>query len=278
MTFKDVLKLGEEILSNAQIADAKIDAWLIMEWVAKISKADYFLRMNENVGEEIATEYFALIKRRAERIPLQYITGEQEFMGHTFEVNQNVLIPRADTEILAEEAIKRLSSDMKVLDVCTGSGCILISLMLADGSVSGMGVDISKQALNVAKENARKLGVTPEFIKSDMLDQVTGEFDMIVSNPPYIRTDEIIHLMPEVRDYEPIIALDGKEDGLYFYRKLISASNSHLKDNGLLIMEIGCDQANDVGQLMENEGFTGITVVKDLAGLDRVMIGEKGHV
>ncbi len=278
MTYREGLGIGEEILMRAEISEAKTDAWLLMEWAVGISKNDYFMHMHDEMDEEKSTEYFALIRKRAERIPLQYLTGQQYFFGHVFEVNPNVLIPRADTEILVEEVVRVLKPGMKVLDVCTGSGCILISIMLAGEDIYGVGCDISKQALLVAKENARKHEIAPEFLRSDMLDNVTGEFDIIVSNPPYIRTEEINHLMPEVRDFEPIIALDGREDGLYFYRKLISNSNSHLKENGRLFMEIGCDQANDVSLIMENESFTDIRVIKDLAGLDRVVTGVKGNV
>ncbi|MCR5271715.1 MAG: peptide chain release factor N(5)-glutamine methyltransferase [Lachnospiraceae bacterium] len=278
MTYKELLHQGEEFLTNEGISDAKTDAWLLLEYCAHISKNDYFLRMNDEISEENKVEFFALAKRRAEHIPLQYITGEQCFMGHNFVVNQNVLIPRADTEILCEEAIRLLKPNSRVLDMCTGSGCILISTMLAGDGIMGVGVDVSKQALIVAKENAKRFEVTPEFIKSDLFDSVTGVFDMIVSNPPYIRSEEINHLMPEVRDFEPVQALDGKEDGLFFYRRIIPDSKDYLTDDGVLILEIGCDQAVEVSDLMENEGFTNVRVVKDLAGLDRVVIGVKGYV
>jgi len=278
MTFRTLNKVGSDILEKAGVLDAGIDAYYLLEWVCKIDRNYYLLHADEEVGPEKENEYMHYLKKRSERIPLQYITGEQEFMGFTFHVNPNVLVPRQDTEILVDEARKRLTGKEKVLDVCTGSGCIIISLKKLVPEIDANASDVSKQALAVAKENARNLDVAVNFMRSDMFSQITGKYDMIVSNPPYIRTEEIGHLMPEVRDYEPVMALDGMEDGLFFYRQLASDSKRFLNQGGTLIMEIGCDQADDVSLLLENEGFNDIKVVKDLAGLNRVVIGVIGNV
>ena len=159
------------------------------------------------------------------------------------------------------------------MDMCTGSGCIIISIMRNCSDLIGFGYDISKQALIVAKDNARLNNVSVVFERSDLFENVTGKFDVIVSNPPYIRTEEIEGLMPEVAVFEPIEALDGKEDGLYFYREIISRSKDYLNENGRLIFEVGYDQGPDVLCLMRNKGFKDIRIVKDLAGNDRVVIG-----
>ena len=202
-----------------------------------------------------------------------YIVGETEFMGLKFKVNSSVLIPRQDTETLVEEALKVVRPGMRVLDLCTGSGCVIVSILHNVSDVEGYAVDISKQALNVAKENARLNDVPVLFEHSDLFDHVTGTFDVIVSNPPYICTDEIAKLMPEVRDFEPMEALDGKEDGLYFYRKIIGQCKQYLNPEGHLLFEIGYDQGQKVSALMREIGFHDVQVIKDLARKDRVVTG-----
>ena len=228
----------------------------------------------EKKKAEQEKEYELVLRKRAEHVPLQYITGEQEFMGLPFRVNPSVLIPRQDTETLVEEALKVVKSGMKVLDLCTGSGCILISILSKVSNVEGHGVDISKQALIVAKENAKLNDVAVTFEKSDLFEAVDDTFDVIVSNPPYIPTEDIVTLMPEVAHFEPMQALDGKEDGLYFYRKIIKECKQYLNTNGVILFEIGHNQANDVTQMLQEAGFQEIRVVKDLAGNDRVVIGK----
>lgn len=262
------------MLKEQGIADAKTDAWLLLAMACKIDRNFYYLHMNEEILEEQKQEYASVLKKRAEHIPLQYITGEQEFMGHRFLVNSNVLIPRQDTEVLVEEAIKRVKPGMDVLDMCTGSGCIIISILKNVSDVNAIAADVSKQALIVAKENAKLNEVSVRFETSDLFDHIKGEFDIIVSNPPYIRTEEITKLMPEVRDFEPFNALDGKEDGLYFYRKIVDEGKKYLKPGGYLMFEIGYDQGEEVVGLMRQAGYSEIKVVKDLAGLDRVVIGK----
>lgn len=273
MTFREAISFGEEKLNIAGIEDAKNDAWLLLTFVCKIDRTFYYVHMDDSMSVEQEAEYESVLNKRAEHVPLQYITGEQEFMGLPFRVSDAVLIPRQDTETLVEEALKVIRPGMKVLDMCTGSGCILISILKNVVDVEGAGFDISKQAINVAKENAKLNNVTATFERSDLFEDVSDTYDVIVSNPPYIPTDVIGGLMPEVAVYEPIQALDGKEDGLHFYRRIIASASEYLKPEGMLLFEIGHDQGEAVSGLMTEAGFTGVRVVKDLAGNDRVVIG-----
>nr|WP_330385621.1 peptide chain release factor N(5)-glutamine methyltransferase [Merdimonas faecis] len=268
-----IYKEGAETLEHAGIPDAKLDAWYLLEYVTGISRASYFGDPKREVPKEQAESYREVILRRAGHIPLQHITGEQEFMGYTFLVNPDVLIPRQDTETLTEEALKFTKPGMKVLDMCTGSGCILISLLKSCPGLKGTGCDISEKALKMARENGRRLQVEASWIQSDLFEQISERFDLIVSNPPYIRTGVIEELQEEVRLHDPWIALDGKKDGLYFYRRIIAESTGYIRDNGAMMFEIGHDQAEDVVRLMEEAGYTQIRVKKDLAGLDRVVTG-----
>lgn len=273
LTLQMIYKEGMETLEHAGIPDAKLDAWYLLEYVTGISRASYFGDPKREVPKEQAESYREVILRRAGHIPLQHITGEQEFMGYSFLVNPDVLIPRQDTETLTEEALKFTKPGMKVLDLCTGSGCILISLMKKCHGLTGTGCDISEKALKTARENGRRLQVEASWIQSDLFEQISECFDLIVSNPPYIRTGVIEELQEEVRLHDPWVALDGKKDGLYFYRRIIAESTGYIRDNGALMFEIGHDQAEDVVRLMEEAGYTQIRVKKDLAGLDRVVTG-----
>lgn len=273
MTFREAISFGEEKLNIAGIEDAKNDAWLLLTFICKIDRTYYYVHMDEQMSVEQVAEYESVLNKRAEHVPLQYITGEQEFMGLPFRVNDAVLIPRQDTETLVEEALKVIRPGMKVLDMCTGSGCILISILKNIVDVEGYGYDISKQSINVAKENAKLNNVTATFERSDLFEEVTDTFDVIVSNPPYIPTDVIGGLMPEVAMFEPVQALDGKEDGLHFYRRIIDVASDYLNPNGMLLFEIGHDQGEAVSGLMTEAGFSSVRVIKDLAGNDRVVIG-----
>ncbi len=275
MTYREAIKLGEQILQKADINDSKNDAWLLLAMACKIDHTYYYVHMDDEMSDEQTREYQSLLSKRSERIPLQYIVGEQEFMGLTFHVNSSVLIPRQDTETLVEEALKIIEPGMKVLDMCTGSGCIIISIIKNTTDVDGYACDISKQALNVAKENAKLNNVFVEFERSDLFEKVTEQYDVIVSNPPYIRTSEIPHLMPEVSVFEPHEALDGSEDGLEFYRRIVKDSRDHLKPGGRLLFEIGCDQGRQVASMMKYAGFTNVQIIKDLAKNDRVVIGKR---
>lgn len=273
MTYCEAMNLGEKVLNMAKIVDAKTDAWLLLEMVCRIDRSFYYMHMEDDLTEEQISEYEIALKKRAEHIPLQYIVGETEFMGLKFKVNSSVLIPRQDTETLVEEALKTVKPGMSVLDLCTGSGCIIVSIMHNVPDLEGYAIDISKQALNVAKENAKLNGVSVNFERSDLLDNVTDKFDVIVSNPPYIPTGEIVKLMPEVCSFEPMEALDGKEDGLYFYRKIVSSCKEYLKEHGQILFEIGYDQGEAVRNLLKEAGFKDIRVIKDLAHNDRVVTG-----
>ncbi|MBP3664630.1 MAG: peptide chain release factor N(5)-glutamine methyltransferase [Tyzzerella sp.] len=280
MTLREAYEYGQKQLQLAGIVDADLDAWYLLEFVTGISRTMYYLKMQESVSEEHEVLYRKYIETRATHIPLQHITGVQEFMGLEFLVNQHVLVPRQDTEVLVESVLEVLKPDMRVLDICTGSGCILISLMKLHGTstICGVGVDISKEALKVAQANGERIGVKADFIQSDLFENVDGRYDVIVSNPPYIRTAVIEELKEEVKCHDPFIALDGKEDGLYFYRKIVEESGRYLKAGGKLYFEIGHDQGEDVKNLMEQAGFTGVTVKKDLAGLDRVVFGSYNNL
>lgn len=273
MTYREVIALGEKILTMAGIADVKTDAWMLLEMVAKIDRNFYYMHMNDEIIQEQLEEYKSVLKKRAEHIPLQYITGETEFMGLPFKVNSKVLIPRQDTETLVEEALKLAKPGMKVLDMCTGSGCIIISILHHSRELEGYASDISKHAINVAKENAKLNRVEVSFGTGDLFDNIKGKYDIIVSNPPYIRTEEIAKLMPEVQNFEPFNALDGKEDGLFFYRRIVEQAGDYLNPGGHLLFEIGHDQGEDVSELMRQAGFKEVRVIKDLAGNDRVVTG-----
>ncbi len=273
MTLKEAYDYGCEQLKKTNIDDATLDAWYLLEHVTGISRAVYFMDMNKPLDDTQEKKYREYIQIRANHIPLQHITGKQEFMGLEFCVNEHVLIPRQDTEVLVESVLDALMPGMDLLDMCTGSGCILVSIMKLQQGVSGTGVDISDEALAVARENAAKHHVTAELLQSDLFENVQGVFDVIVSNPPYIQTSVIEELQEEVKLHDPILALDGKEDGLYFYKKIVADSPQYLKRGGKLYFEIGHDQGEAVSALMKHAGYTDVTVKKDLSGLDRVVFG-----
>lgn len=274
MNYREAVAFGTENLTEAGVADAELDAWYLLQMVCKIERSYYYVHGEEPVPEDQLREYEIAVRKRAERIPLQYIIGEQEFMGLKFKVNSSVLIPRQDTETLVEEAIRLLRPGMRVLDLCTGSGCVLISILKNVPDTTGVGCDISKQALLVAKENARLHEVEAEWVRSDLTDNITGTYDVIVSNPPYIPTAVIAGLMPEVRDFEPFDALDGREDGLHFYRRILNEAASYLNPGGWLCLEIGHDQGAAVSRMMRDAGFSQVEIVRDLAGNDRVVKGK----
>ena len=278
MTYRECYEKGSRILNEAGIEESTLDARLLLEAVCGTNRNDLLVHGEQPVEPEAEEKYFGWIGKRAGRIPLQQLTGEQDFMGLTFTVNENVLIPRQDTEILVEEVLKELHDGMRILDMCTGSGCILLSLLHYSNDCEGLGVDLSAEALEVAGRNVLKV-LTPEkaehahFLQSDLFEKVEGKFEIIVSNPPYIASAEVEKLMPEVRDHEPRMALDGTEDGLYFYRRIIEEAGKHLVSSGMLFFEIGYDQGQAVSELMRTEGYCEVQVVQDYAGLDRVVFG-----
>ena len=317
MIYRDLYREGCSILTAAGVPEADLDARILLEYACHTNRNDLLVHGDLEVSREQEELYLESIAKRRERIPLQHITGEQCFCGLDFKVNEHVLIPRQDTEVLVERVLKDLKPGMRILDMCTGSGCILISLLSLSGSgpsgenvkdcggpegfkerngagvcraCSGVGVDISKDALEVAKENARRLlgeealivqngqvvgddakGV--QFVESDLFASVSGTYDVIVSNPPYIPSDVICTLMPEVKNHEPLLALDGTKNGLYFYKRIAEESPAYLKKGGRLYFEIGHNQAYAVSTLMAAAGFEKIEVIKDYAGLDRVACG-----
>lgn len=284
----EILAEAEEKLRKAKIYEAKTDAWLLFEFIFQIDRARYFLEMTQNIfdkkhGTELYQKYKNAISMRSRHIPLQYITGHQIFMGIDFIVNCDVLIPRQDTEILAEKALKACQSifeskreTLHVLDMCTGSGCLAISLkMLSKAPINMTAIDLSEKALKIATENAKKHCCEIEFINSDLFEKLENrKFDLIVSNPPYIKSTDIPHLMEEVRDYEPLMALDGEKDGLKFYKEITKRAGEYLKIGGILFYEIGCEQAGDVIKILEENEFVNIQVFQDLTGLDRVIMAE----
>jgi release factor glutamine methyltransferase len=269
-TFRELLSNAQKLLRQKGICDADIDAWYLLEYVFGINRARYFIQADWQAPDEAAVEYMRLIEKRAMHVPLQHITGIQEFMGLEFEVNEDVLIPRQDTELLVEEVLK-VCTQKSVLDMCSGSGCIIISLAKLGGLKKAVGADISDKALRIAKRNADKHGVNVEFLYSNLFDNINESFDIIVSNPPYIPTADIELLMPEVKTHEPMLALDGMEDGLEFYRRLAAVSGRYLNKPGSIYVEIGYDQAEAVKQLFAAAGFCDLVVIKDLSGHDRVV-------
>lgn len=274
MTYREAVEFGTKCLTDAGVPDAALDAWYLLQMVCKIERSYYYVHGEEDITQDAQKEYEIAVQKRAEHIPLQYIIGEQEFMRLRFKVNSNVLIPRQDTETLVEQVLKIVKPGMKVLDLCTGSGCVLISVLKNAPELTGMGSDISKTALLVAKENAKLHEVDAEWVRSDLFDNITETFDVIMANPPYIPTGEILSLMPEVRDFEPENALDGGADGLDFYRKIAGQVKDYLNPGGYVYMEIGYDQGEAVSELMRNAGFTEVEVIKDLARNDRVVKGK----
>ena len=273
MTYRELFEYGKKQLEDAEIEEAALDARLLLEYICHTDR-NALLVHGDSVRSDLEEQFYRMvIEKRAQRIPLQHITGQQEFMGLTFKVNEHVLIPRQDTEILVEEAMRYLSDGMRILDICTGSGCILLSLLKYSNECEGLGVDISDDALAVARENAQNLGLEAEFRHSDLLEKVEGKFDIIVSNPPYIETAVIDTLMPEVREHEPMLALDGREDGLYFYRRIVEQCTSYMTRGARLFFEIGYDQGEAVKNMMIHKGFCEVEIIKDYAGLDRVVTG-----
>ena len=281
MKYWDLLEKGRKALKSSGVTEWETDAFILFEYATGLNRADYLLRQSDEVPDGVAEGFMSHISRRTEGIPVQYITGLASFMGLDFHVNENVLIPRFDTEVLVETVLSLLpeSGEVDILDMCTGSGCIAVSLAILGKKkgrdLNAYAADISEEAVLVARKNAEANGADVSFIQGDLFENVTGEFDIIVSNPPYIRTGDIEELDVTVRGYEPKQALDGDKDGLKFYRKITEDSLKHIKNKGLLCYEIGYDQAEDVESIMSKAGYKDIHILKDLAGLDRVIWGRR---
>ena len=279
MKIQEIRALLRERLEKAGIESADAEVWLMMEAVPGITRADYYMEPDREIDKEEVQKLCLMADRRAEHFPLQYLTGETEFMGYSFLVNRKVLIPRQDTECLVEEAVREIGEiqsrrpgqQIRVLDLCTGSGCIGISVSLLCPETEVILSDLSREALSVARENIRRLHSPAKIIESDLFENIGGKFDVILSNPPYIPTGDIEELMPEVRDYEPVMALDGDLDGLKFYREITGSGRDYLNPDGRLIMEIGAWQGKDVSAMLEKAGYKDVRVLSDLAGLDRVV-------
>jgi release factor glutamine methyltransferase len=279
MTLQSVYEEGVALLEKAGVAEASLDARILLEHVTGCTRNDLLVHGDREIAGDQYAEYLKLVNERATRIPLQYLTGQQNFMGLDFKVSRDTLIPRQDTEILTEEVLRYFHDGMRILDLCTGTGCILISLLHYSNDCSGVGTDLAPGAVKTARENADKLlgenADRAEFLLGDLFEGVDGKFEIVVSNPPYIPTEIIGSLEPEVRDHEPMAALDGEADGLAFYRRIIPGALDYLAGGGMLFLEIGYDQGPDVKALMEEAGYLEVSVVQDYAGLDRVVLGTR---
>ena len=297
MTYREALAWGQEQLRMAEVPDFALDAGYLLEFTSGRKHIDLVLDGREQMTDALFEKYRDCVRRRAQRIPLQQITGSQAFMGLDFMVNEHVLCPRQDTETLVEEGLTILAllqsgsaknsqanadREIRLLDLCTGSGCILISLLaLARGQetpIHGLAADLSPEALAVARENAKRNGVSAAFVLSDLFAEIEGSFDLITANPPYISSGQLEDLMPEVRDHEPRMALDGDEDGLAFYRRIAGQAPDYLREGGWLLMEIAFDQGQAVRQMLSDGPFEEIEIIQDLSGRDRVLKGRMIHV
>ena len=281
LTYRELYNEGNSALSMAleEEREAQLDARLLLEHVCGTSLQTLLLDGERPVTDNEAELYRRLLKRRCSREPLAYILGKWDFMGLEFGVSSDVLIPEQDTENLVEEVMREVCDGDRILDLCTGSGCILLSLLNYSNGSTGVGTDLSEGAIAIAKENALKLGLSErcDWKAGDLFEAVDpGEkFDIIVSNPPYIRSETIGELAPEVRIHEPRMALDGGDDGLYFYKRIIPEAADYLRTGGMLFLEIGYDQAEQVGALMKDAGYYEVRTIKDYGGNDRIVCGIK---
>ena len=281
MTVRELLLWGREELAHALCPDPETDAKLLLYYAADADLSWYALHREDPAEESTKERFRSAVARRALREPLQYITGTAPFYGYSMKVTPDVLIPRFDTEILVEEVLHVLEPDMRLLDICTGSGCIPIAIAKEFGELTGgagldvLAADISEEALHVARENAERLGVRIHFVKSDLFFEISGTFDVITANPPYIREADISLLDQEVRAFEPRTALSGREDGLYFYRKITAEASDYLRRDGIMFLEIGADQAESVSGMLRGHGFRDIRLVRDLGGRDRVLMAKR---
>ena len=281
-TYRELYEEGRRILEQAGLPDAALDARFLLEEVCGTNLQTLLVFPEKKVTEEEVNQYRAFIQRRKDREPTAMILGEWDFMGLTFRLNKSTLIPEQDTEVLVETALEELQrrglgeAPLRILDLCTGSGCILLSLLHELRNAGGLGTDLSEEALEAARENAVRLGLQERaaFRQGDLWEPVGDErFDLIVSNPPYVPTEVIPTLEPEVRCGEPYAALDGGEDGLVFYRRIMREAAGHLKPSGIIIVESGFDEAPQIAARMQDQKLRGIRTVKDYGGLDRVVLG-----
>lgn len=275
-SLRDSIRYGVERLLESGIDNAEYDAFALLECITGFSRTDYLVRGAIQVGEADERTYKAYIERRCAHEPLQHITGKAYFYKREYVVNKNVLVPRFDTEILVEQALTVIRENDSVLDMCTGSGCIIITLALEKKLAAAVGADVSGEALEVARLNRQKLGANMvRFVESDLFSGLDDDerYDVIVSNPPYIETEVIKGLDDEVKLFDPMLALDGHEDGLFFYRAIVKSAAGYLNRNGWLLLEIGFNQAESVSHMMLDAGFAEVKTVKDYQGHDRVVMG-----
>ena len=281
LTYRELYNEGNSALSMAleEEREAQLDARLLLEHVCGTSLQTLLLDGERAVTDNEAELYRRLLKRRCSREPLAYILGKWDFMGLEFGVSSDVLIPEQDTENLVEEVMREVCDGDRILDLCTGSGCILLSLLHYSNATTGVGTDLSEEAIAAARENAERLGLSDrsKWRTGDLFEAVRPEerFDIIVSNPPYIESGIIAELEPEVRIHEPRMALDGGDDGLDFYRRIIPEAADHLVTGGMLFLEIGYDQADQVSALMKDAGYYEVRAIKDYGGNDRIVCGIK---
>ena len=281
MTAAELIAQAAKRLSDAGVPEPELDAKILFLEAFHMDQVHFLMNRMRLLTEEQRAQqetYEVMIDRRSTRVPLQQILGSQEFMGLTFRVTPDVLIPRQDTETLVEQVLhEQKDPDIRLLDLCTGSGCIAISLAVKGGYESVTATDLSEEALKVAERNAKTHQKKIIFRQGDLFSTLprteAGTFDIITSNPPYIPTAVIATLEPEVREHEPMMALDGTEDGLRFYRQIAQEAGTWLKPGGAIYLEIGYDQGEAVSGLLREAGFDKVRVVKDLPGKDRVVCG-----
>ena len=268
MTIKELYEYG---LSNLAPDEKNTETVFLLEEALGTDRKYLFSSNETEVCEEQIQKFFEYIERRKNGEPVQYIVNKAYFYKFEFFVQKGVLIPRFDTENLVEKVLQYVKKGDRVLDVCTGSGCILLSVMAETEGIEGTGSDIEDIALKTAEINSERMGIKANFVKSNLFENITGEFDVIISNPPYIEREVIASLESQVREYEPFVALDGGEDGLDFYRRISKDALKHLKKGGRLFFEIGYNQGESVPRILEKDGYTDIRVSKDLCGNDRVV-------
>ncbi len=270
MTYSELMADGVKQLTEAGFEEARTDARVLLFHVCGMDFMTFLRDGNLPVPTEQETHFRDLLNRRMEHVPVQYLTGDQEFCGLRFCVQPGVLIPRPETELLAE-AVFTKATGKRVLDMCTGSGCIAITVAKLGNPAFMAASDYSQEALAVARKNAELLDAEVMFFQGDLFENVEGMYDIIVSNPPYIKSSVVDELMPEVRDFEPRLALDGRSDGLLFYRRIAAEAKAYLTRGGILMFEIGHDQGETVPEILLAEGYVSIEVKKDYAGLDRMV-------
>lgn len=282
MQLKELIRYGENTLKDAGIEEYTSDAKVLAMFIFDLDYTGIFMKLNDEVAWEDEESYKDVINIRSTHYPCQYIVGSQDFMGYCFKCAQGVLIPRPETEILVETALELTTEykDIKALDMCSGTGCIGISYNLKRREAGYTEdfiqlADISREAIELCEENVFNLGAKCDIVRTDLFENIEDSFDLIMSNPPYIPTADIDDIMEDVREYEPMLALDGKEDGLYFYDSIIRKTDRYLRKDGILIFEIGYNQYQDIRELLINKGFTDVSVKKDYAGLDRVVIARR---